>query len=350
MRLDSALYKEDVHHAADVIISSGVKNATILITGASGMIGTFLIDAFVQANRLGNTNNRVIALSRNEEKLKRRFDCYTQGDQIILYAHDISEPLSISEKADYIIHAASNTHPREYAGDPIGTIMTNVLGTRNLLEYMKTIPGCRLTLLSSVEIYGEKTGDRVPFSEEDCGYIDCNTLRAGYPESKRVSETMTQAYKEKYDTDTVIVRLCRVYGATVEPDDSKASSQLIGNAYEKKDIVLKSDGEQVYSYLFLPDAASAILTVMFKGVNGEAYNAADTKSDVKLREMAKILCDACGSTLRFDIPDEVESRGFSKATYAVLSGDKLHSIGWEAGYSIEKGLKRTLEEMRQIRI
>ncbi len=89
------------------------------------------------------------------------------------------------------------------------------------------------------KIYGENRGDVEKFTEDYCGYIDCNTLRAGYPEGKRVSESLCQAYSAKHHLDIVIPRLCRTFGPTMLLSDSKASSQFILNTVHGEDIVLK---------------------------------------------------------------------------------------------------------------
>ena len=175
----------------------------------------------------------------------------------------------MEEKLDYIIHLASNTHPKSYANQPISTITTNVLGTINLLELAKNNPGSRVLLLSSVEIYGEnKSNEKESFSEKDFGYIDCNTVRAGYNESKRCSETLACAYNSECGVDFVIARLCRCYGPTLLKTDTKALSQFIFHALKSENIVLKSEGLQNYSYIYASDQAYLLGDGTFTKVAG----------------------------------------------------------------------------------
>lgn len=317
---------------------------TLLITGASGMIGTFLIDALMTRNANYQEEITVYAVSRSIDKLKTRFGHWGDAEALRFIQQDVSRPFEMDGgKADYIIHAASNTHPREYVEDAVGTITTNVFGAYYLLEYIKQNKQCRMLMVSSVEIYGENRGDVERFQEQSLGYLDCNTLRAGYPESKRLAETMLQAYIAQEGIEGVIVRLCRVYGPTLEVDDSKASSQFLFRAHERQDIVLKSEGKQFYSYLYVSDAAKAILYAMLSGETGAAYNAADEKSDISLYHMASYLAGLAGTKVIFELPPEQERKGYSTATKAVLDADKLKALGWRADYSIEEGLKRTLE-------
>lgn len=307
------------------------------------MIGSYLVDLLTTHNKMCDGGITVHALSRSISKLEGRFGRDNAGVNMI--AQDICSPIDDSLEVDYIIHAASNTHPLEYANRPVDTITTNVIGLRNIFEYAKEHPGCRVVVLSSVEIYGENRGDTELFDEKYCGYLDCNTLRAGYPESKRLSETMAQAYKSQYDVDSVIIRLSRVYGAGVEKDDSKAMTQFINKAVNGEDIVLKSDGSQLYSYTYIADAASAILKAMTDGESATAYNVADAGSDRTLKAIAEYLAQSVGRKVIYELPDETEKKGYSTATKALLDGSKLKALGWKPSYDMEDGLKQVLNMM-----
>ena len=255
----------------------------------------------------------------------------------------------LPEDMDYIIHGASNTHPVQYTLDPVGTIEANVTGTKNLLELTALMPHCRLVFLSSVEIYGENRGDTEEFTESYCGYIDCNTLRACYTEGKRLGETLCQAYIATRGIDVVIPRLCRVYGPTMLLTDTKAISQLIKKAVAGEDIVLKSEGMQLYSYLYVADIVTAILTLLLKGETGEAYNVADRSSNSSLRELAQYLANLSNREVVYELPSELESRGYSTATKALLNPDKLIALGWNSRYTLEEGLKLTYEMLKEAR-
>ena len=198
-------------------------------------------------------NCKVYALGRNEKKAKERFSEYWNDENFVFIECDINKeiPDINIKKIDYFIHAASNTHPVAYATEPISTIMTNIIGTKNMLESAIKHNASRFLFISSVEIYGENRGDVQYFSEEYCGYIDCNTLRAGYTESKRAGEALCQAYIAEKNIDIVIARLPRVYGPTMLMSDTKALSQFIKKGLLKENVVLKSEGNQQFSYLHM---------------------------------------------------------------------------------------------------
>ena len=242
------------------------------------------------------------------------------------------------ESVDYVLHLASNTHPLQYSTDPIGTITTNVFGTYNILEFAAKHGATRCAIASSNEIYGENRGDTEFFDEKYCGYIDSNTMRAGYPESKRCSEAMCQAFIKQKRMDIVIPRFTRSYGPTMLLSDTKAISQFIRKAIAGEDIVLKSAGTQYYSYTYVADAVAGLLTILLCGNSGEAYNIADEQSDIMLKDLAALIAGYAGRKVVFDLPNEVEAEGYSKATKARLDSTKLKALGWSPKYNIREGI------------
>lgn len=341
------IYIEDLMYISQLNLPwNQLKDSKILITGATGMIGTFLVDALLYKSNNENLNIIIYALGRSRLHAQERFKEYLGKENFFFIEQDINKPFDINEKVDFIFHCASNTHPKQYSIDPIGTIMTNITGTKNILDYALKCNSKKVVFLSSVEIYGENRGDVEMFDESYCGYLDCNTLRAGYPEGKRAGEALCQAYIEKYGLNIVIPRICRVYGPTILDSDSKALAQFIRNAVNDENIVLKSDGTQYYSYCHVTDVVSGLLYILLKGKNGNAYNISDINSNIYLKDLANLLADYCHTKVIFDLPDKIEQKGYSKATKAILSNKKLKNIGWECKYNIERGIENTLNLLR----
>ena len=344
-------YQEDVGYVAELNLPwEKLQNKSVLISGASGLVGSCLIDILMKRNVEFKMNCTVYALGRSITKARERFD-YCWNDNLFKFIpYDINFPLSCNDigTVDYILHMASNTHPIAYATDPIGTITTNVIGTYNLLKFAIEHRTSRFVFLSSNEIYGENRGDVEKFDEDYCGYINSNTMRAGYPESKRCGEALCQAYLKQENLDVVIPRLTRSYGPTMLMTDTKAISQFIRKGIAGEDIILKSDGMQYYSYTYVTDAVSGLLTVLLCGKCGEAYNIADEKSDIMLKDLAGIIADMVGTKVIFELPDEMESTGYSKATKARLDSVKLQRLGWKAHYEITEGIQRTVQILKDI--
>ncbi len=341
---ENELYKDDVTGVASLELPwEKLRGKKLMLSGATGLIGSFLIDVIMKKNEDG-LNCTVYALGRSEERMKSRFKpSFFESGQLVFVKYDVKEALRCElMDVDYILHLASNTHPLQYATEPISTITTNVIGLKNMLDFAVDHGCSRFAFASSNEVYGENRGDTEFFDEDYVGYINSNTLRAGYPESKRCGEALCQAYMAEKGLDTVIPRLTRTYGPTMLLSDTKAISQFIKKALNGEDIVLKSEGNQFYSYTYVADAVSGLLTVLLVGESGHAYNIADAKSDITLKDLAGILAKYAGRKVVFELPDSVEASGYSKATKARLDGTKLKKIGWNPGYDIETGLTRTL--------
>lgn len=320
---------------------------TVLISGGSGLIGSCLIDVLMKRNSIENLGCRVIALGRNEDRARERFLEYWDNPLFSFVAQDINLPFALPVKADYIIHLASNTHPVAYATEPVQTILTNITGLQNMLEFARICSDCRFAFASSNEIYGENRGDVESFDEKYCGYIDSNTLRAGYPESKRCGEALCQAYIAQYGLDIVIPRFTRSFGPTLLASDTKALSQFLRNAARGEDIVLKSEGTQFYSFTYVADAVSGLLYVLLLGKSGEAYNIADESCDITLRDLAGEIAEAVGKKVVYELPEKTEAAGFSKVTKARLASEKIHSLGWSCRFSLREGLAHTIGSLLQ---
>ena len=204
-RMENALYAQDIASAAKQDLPwEELREKTIVISGATGLIGCCLIDTLAYRSLRDHLNCTIYALTRDPERAASRATPLWASCVRFVQCDINRQRPEIPEHADYVIHAASNTHPVAYATDPIGTILTNILGTQNMLELAADHGAERSLFLSSVEIYGENRGDCERYDETYCGYIDCNTLRAGYPESKRAGEALCQAYIRQKRLDIVI--------------------------------------------------------------------------------------------------------------------------------------------------
>ena len=341
------LYIEDIEYVCGLDLPwEKLQGKSVLLSGATGLIGSFLVDVLLSKG----IDCTVYALGRNEEKAKLRFLKWNDDHHMIFIPYDINKQLNRDDLStiDYVIHMASNTHPMLYSTNPIETITTNIIGVQNMLEFAVAHNATRFAFTSSNEIYGENRGDVELFTEDYCGYINSNTVRAGYPESKRCGEALCQAYKYQKGLDVVIPRLTRSYGPTMRMTDTKAISQFIRKGIARENIVLKSAGSQYYSYTYVADAVSGLLHVLLKGDSGNAYNIADARSDIKLKDLAYVIASLSGKQVVYELPDVIEATGYSVATKARLDGTKLKQLGWTAKYDIQSGLDRTIRILRTL--
>ena len=328
-------YQEDIKY---VLLTKGIetlRGKRVLITGATGLIGVHLIDVLMC---LGDV--KIIAVGRNKEKAKERLGEYFGHSDFSFLEQDVQDPFPEGLAADIIIPLASNTHPLAYSRYPVETVLINVKGAENALSLARR-NGAQVLYPSTVEVYGSSEG-KESFSESDTGRLNLATSRACYTESKRVSEALCQSYLAEYGVESRIVRLPRVFGPTMLGSDTKASSQFIIKALRREDVVLKSKGDQFFSYCYVSDAVAAMLYILLHGKTGEAYNVSSSECDIHLRVFAGICAEFNGRHVEFDLPSAAESRGYSIADKAVLDSGKLKALGFTPKYGIKEAIERTI--------
>ena len=321
-----------------------LRGKSILITGASGLIGSFLVDVLMYANEKDDLQLQIYALGRCEDRLKSRFFVWKDDAFLHFVEHDIKEPLELNISVDYVIHAAGNAFPAAFQNDPIGTIDGGIIGTKNILDYAYGHSVKHFLYLSSGEVYGQMQADESGFREEQQGYVNPLVVRSCYPLSKRMGENLCMAYRQKYDGHIVIARLCHTYGAGFTEADNRATAQFLSKAVMGERIVLKSKGEQIRSYLYIADCVSAILTVLLNGESGKAYNVADSGCRISIADFAKTVADIVSSEVVFEESDCVEN----PMKYAVLDTTELEALGWRGQYSIDEGIRESITILRDI--
>ena len=333
------LYKEDIERIALNEQMAVIRNKRFLITGATGLLGVFLIDVLMRID-----NTMVYAVVRDVAQASKRFEDYLSNPRFQFIQQDATQPLPAGLDVDVIIPLASKTHPLAYSQYPVETILLNVKGAEHALA--KAVECDAIVLYpSSVEIYGNAVESHA-FVEEDTGKLSLSTSRSCYTESKRLSEALCQSYCAEHDAKVKIVRLSRIFGPTMLMSDSKASSQFLLKALHGEDIVLKSKGEQTFSYTYVADAVSAMLHVLIHGEIGKAYNISSEKCDVRLKDFAQICAEWVGRNVVFELPSDIEQRGYSVASFALLDNSRLKTLGWNSGYTIKDAIERTLEILK----
>lgn len=341
------IVKQDINRIASSNISwDKLEGSTVLVTGATGFIGSYIISSLMQRVIDKGADIRVIAMVRNEQRAREKFADYMELGKIDFIVGDVKEPVNSDKKADYIIHCASNAAPDLYASDPVGTMEINFFGTSHLLKYATKCGAKKFLYVSTIEVYG-KTENLDTIGEEDFGFISSSNVRSCYPESKKCCENLTICYGKQYGLDVSIGRLSYIYGAGMSKTDAKVCALFARKVAAGEDIVLKSTGEQLRSYTYVSDAITGLLTVLLDGENGEAYNIASSKSRITIVDMARKYCALFpekGCEVKFDLPSDYEKGAFSFIANAVLDSTKLESLGWDAEVSLDDGLAYAVQD------
>ena len=334
-------YKDDIFNAATLDLPwDKLSGCNILITGATGLIGSCIVEVLLSHP---GKDYHVYASGRNEDRAKLRFQEYTDDPSFHFIKYDVSEPLEGDTRFDFIIHAASNASPNFFATKPVEVIKSNIIGVSNLMDYGLHHGLKRFLFVSSGEVYGE--GDGRVFTEDYSGYVDPTSPRSCYPSSKRAAETLCVSYGAEYGVETVIARPCHTYGPHFTESDNRVYAQFIRNVLNGEDIVMKSTGEQFRSWCYVVDCVSALLYILLKGENGQAYNIADENSNITIKELAEIIAEIGGKKVVIELPSEIEKTGFNVVAKSIFSTKKLEALGWNVERNMKDNINCTLQTL-----
>lgn len=328
--MNNSIFEEDIKNIINDFDMSVFDGKTILVTGATGLIGKLCVKSLLNSGY----NTQVIALVRDEEKGKNIFG---ESKRLTYLVQDINQRINTTRRVDYIIHAASTTSSKDFVEKPVETIYTAINGSRNILEFAKNKRLEGMVYLSSLEIYGVNEKENI--KEEDYGYIDILNPRSSYSESKKMVETMCISYGTEYGVPVKIARLAQTFGAGVSISDNRVFAQFAKAIINKENIVLHTKGETKRNYCYTTDTVRGIFTILTKGENNNAYNVANENSYCSISEMAHLLENEY-TKVEYKI-DEV-NRGYNPTVKIALNTEKLNALGWEAKVNLKEMFDRLI--------
>lgn len=328
--MNNSIFEEDIKNIINDFDMSVFDGKTILVTGATGLIGKLCVKSLLNSGY----NTQVIALVRDEEKAKNIFG---ESKRLTYLVQDINQRINTTRRVDYIIHAASTTSSKDFVEKPVETIYTAINGSRNVLEFAKNKRLEGMVYLSSLEIYGVNEKENI--KEEDYGYIDILNPRSSYSESKKMVETMCISYGTEYGVPVKIARLAQTFGAGVSISDNRVFAQFAKAIINKENIILHTKGETKRNYCYTTDAVRGIFTILTKGENNNAYNVANENSYCSISEMAHLLENEY-TKVEYKI-DEV-NRGYNPTVKIALNTEKLNALGWEAKVDLKEMFDRLI--------
>lgn len=345
---EKTIYRKDIDRLFDEGLDlKRLNGKTILVVGATGLIGSCVVDVLMLNP---DRDYRVVAAGRNRLRNihldKAKVGLVPVSSKLRSGAQPMDEQCEAhglsAQGIDFVIDAASNASPNFFREKPVEVMKANFDGVAHLIEFGLQHGMKRMVYISSGEVYGE--GDGSEFSETSSGYVDCASVRACYPSSKRAAETLCMAYGAEYGADVVIARLSHTYGPGFTESDNRVYAQFIRNVLRGEDIVLKSRGEAFRSWLYVVDAAHAILRLLLDGERANAYNVAHSESNISIRELAELIARKADRKVVFDIAeDDVMKGNTTPVTKATFNTDKLKALGWKPLWDVESGFGHTIE-------
>lgn len=323
------------------------RDKTILVTGATGRLGMYIVEALNKADIDWNLNITIIALARSEQKLHRVFGASLRLPNLHILVQDITEPVKWEGDIHYIFHTAGAASPQDFTNAPVDTFWGHLQGTRNILELAREKKSEKVLYVSTVEIYGEWKSEE-GIRETDMGPLHCDNARACYPEAKRMCETMFASYEAQYHVPYVGVRLCHTFGPGISLDDGRAFSEFIRNVIKGEDIILQSDGSAMRTYTYVADAIGAMLLAVTKG-NEHYYNIANLANLISIRDLAELIA---GLDPKRKTKVKYSDQGKRELKYlpfklGIMNVDRITELGWRPQLGLEEAFRYTLESFLQ---
>ena len=342
--------QEDLEILAKELYIQGFAGSTILVTGATGLIGSLCVKAIIEYNKLYSEPLYVIAMVRNREKAEIVFADYMKENGAIPFVsfivQDVTAAIPSEVACDYIIHTANSTNSKYFMTNPVEVIDTIYIGTKRILDYAVTHTVSGIVYLSSMEVFG-KVNQEFRCKEEDLGSLDIHNVRSCYSEGKRHAELMCKCYAEEYSVPVRVARLAQTFGAGVPKTENRVFAQFARSALKGEDIILHTCGRSVGNYCYTRDTVRALFLLLKKGEAGAAYTVVNEDTTRTIAEMAHLVAEEFSGGLSrvvFDIPDSNEY-GYAPETNLRLSAEKLKYLGWHAEVGLEEMYERMIPDL-----
>lgn len=317
----------------------------VLITGATGMLATYIAYTFLYLREHYNIDVKIVALCRTKAKAELMYSSFLGKDFFHLLSQDVCNPIMYNGKIDYIFHFAGNASPYFINHDPVGIMKTNLLGTINVLELAKE-KQAKVFFASTREVYG-KNDNETSLNEVAFGSIDSMEDRSCYPESKRAAESLLRSYYSEYGVETFVARIAHSYGPGMKIDnDGRIMSDLIGNVVRGEDIVLRSSGEALRAFCYITDAVTGIFYVLLNGKPGEAYNLSNETEEISIKSLAELLQKLSKDMSRVVYQLSTSNVGYCNYKRVGLDVSKLENLGWKPYVKLEEGIVKTISSFK----
>ena len=307
----------------------------IIITGGLGFIGSHL------CLRLLKEGHHIFCLddlSTGQVRNLHDLEVYPN----FKYIHwDITRPIILEQPIDEIYNLACPASPVHYQKDPVKTLLTSVVGIRNMLELARR-HGCRILQASTSEVYGNPAEH--PQKETYHGDVSIIGPRSCYDEGKRCAETLCVDYHRQYGVPVKIIRIFNTYGPRMAPDDGRVVSNFIVQALKGEPITIYGTGEQTRSFQYIDDLIEGMLRMMAsdEAITGPINLGNPEEHTIKsLAIKIRNLTHSKTSIIFRDLPlDDPQKR---KADISMAQ----HYLDWIPKIDLDAGLVRMIEFYRQ---
>lgn len=322
-----------------------LRGKTILVTGATGMIASYLVYTLLALNERG-FGIKIIVLARNAEKLQSRYGELIKDGQLTVIQQDVCDPIMLEGMSlDYIFHLAGSASPKAILANPVGIIKANTLGLMNVMELARE-KGAKVMFVSTREVYGAVDEGVSMVSEGDMGVLDTLNERACYPESKRIAETICKSYAVQYGVSYVVLRVAHSYGPFMELEgDGRVMADFIADAVHGRNIIMKSRGDALRSFIYVADTVSGMFKAVLARDTNQVYNLSNEMQELSVKCLAEKVLDINGNKsleVKYLSPTNEEKNAYTHFKRVGLNTSKIEGLGWQPRVGLDEGIGRTL--------
>ncbi|HDQ26059.1 MAG TPA: SDR family oxidoreductase [bacterium] len=309
----------------------------VLVTGGAGFIGSHLCEKLIQEK------NRVICVDNLGSGRKANLKNIINNPYFVFIKRDIIRPFKIPGKIDFVYHLASYASPPYYQKHSIHTLMTNSLGTYNILELARQ-KRARFLITSTSEAYGDPLVH--PQREDYWGNVNPVGIRSCYDEAKRFGEALTMEYVRKHGLSAVIIRIFNTYGPRLQKDDGRVISNFINQCLAGRPVTIYGSGNQTRSFCYVSDQVAGLMLAMKSGKTaGEVINIGNP-DEFTVKEAAHIIKKLTGSKSGIvyrPLPQDDPARRRPD----IRKAKKL--LNWKPAVKLEEGLVKTISWFKNVR-
>ena len=244
-----------------------------------------------------------------------------------------------------MIHAASKASPKFFEKESLDIIKANIVSTMNLMELAEK-QSEKFLFISSGEVYGEIENCNISINENYYGKINYLDSRAVYAESKRVGELICKSFSKKNNLKVMIARLFHTYGPGINLQDGRVFSDFVNAVVKKKDIILNSKGSSKRPFCYISDAIIGLFTVLIKGKNANAYNIANPKSEIRIKDLA-ILLSRLDKNKKINIKYKKTKNMSNPLKRQKVSINKIKKLNWTPKIGIKQGFENTINYYKE---
>ncbi len=310
----------------------------ILITGGAGFIGANL------TKYLLDQGHEVVVVDNFSSGRKENIEEFLENPKFKLIVHDIRNPLKVNG-IDQIYHLASLASPDHYLFDPVATLETNILGTKNILD-LALINKAKILFTSTSEIYGDPQVH--PQREDYFGNVNPIGRRSCYDEGKRAAETLFMDYHREYKVDIRIVRLFNVYGPKMSMNDGRVISNFVVQILNNEKITIYGDGSHTRSFMYVDDLLPALIKVMEQDEDIGPINLGNPEEKTIL-ELAEEIKEIMKSNLSFNfIQEDLHAGRMDDPKMRCPDIQRAQSlINWNPRITLKDGLTKAIEYFKE---